>query len=174
MWLAYLQHSNWHNKTSPSSRQQKIASSGSLSRHTEQQKAGEANQIVPALSSKCQGSGNLMLQGNTLWIFWVRIQKFEFWASDDNGLYHLYCGPRGRYGIRAPKPWSQAGQLFAGWSTVLAQRSCVCQGLCQPSTGLFVCFHRPCKQFALRPGEQANGSRAKYTHMLPTGIDPGV
>lgn len=120
---AYLQHSNWHNKTSPSSRQQKITSSGSLSQHTEQQKTGKANQIFCALSSRCQGSGNLMLQGNALWIFWVRIPRFEFWASDDNGLYHLYCGPQGRCRVGAPKPWSQAGQLFAWWSPVLARRS---------------------------------------------------
>jgi hypothetical protein len=125
----YLQHSNWHNKTSPSSRQQKIASTTSLSQHTEQQKAGEANQIFCALSSRCQGSGNLMLQGNALWIFWVRIQKFEFWASDDNGLYHLYCGPQGRCRIKAPRTWSQAGQLFAQWSSVLAQRSHASQSL---------------------------------------------
>ena len=72
---------------------------------------------------------NLMLQGKKLCIFWVSIQKLEFWRRDDNGLYNLYCHPQGSRNMCAPKESSMAGLLFAHWISVLAERSHVSECL---------------------------------------------
>lgn len=164
--LAQLQDSNWHNKTSLSSQQQKIASSGCSSQDTKQQKVEEANQIFSGCSSKCWGSVNFMLQGSKLCIFWVRIQELEFWRRDDNGLYNLYCHPQGRGGICAPKEPSTAG-LFASWISVPAEMSHVSERLeGKRITQLFVCFCLPYKQFGLLLGKRNNvNGENRHTHI---------
>lgn len=70
MILAYLQDSNWHNKTSLPSRQQKISSSGML--------------VLGHKTAKGRRG-----QSNLLWLFQKRLGQHESYAQREQIVHFL-------------------------------------------------------------------------------------